>query len=64
MTSEIARRAEDAEVVDQAIPGTLTATSLTLPPDLPRKRWVEVGRTLKAMEHGIQFWVEGSGGAL
>ncbi len=48
---------EDGEVVEQAIPGVLTATSLTLPPGLPRKRWVRVGQSLRAMERGIQFWV-------
>lgn len=45
------------ELAVQAIPGTLTPTSLALPSDLTRERWVEVGYTLRAMEKGIQFWV-------
>jgi hypothetical protein len=45
------------EVVQPAIPGELTETSLTLPQDLPRERWAEIGRTLRAMERGVQFWV-------
>ena len=35
MTAEIEQKTEKAEVVEAAIPGTLTATSLALPPDLP-----------------------------
>ena len=46
-----------SEVVQPAIPGKLTETSLTLPADLTRERWAEIGRTLRAMERGVQFWV-------
>lgn len=39
------------------IPGKFTQTSLTLRPGLTREQWVEVGRSLRALEKGIQFWV-------
>lgn len=46
-----------ADLAAQAIPGELTETSLTLPEGLSRKRWEEVGQTLRAMQRGVQFWV-------
>lgn len=33
------------------------STSLDLPPDLPYERWENLGRTLKDMEKGVQFWL-------
>jgi len=32
-------------------------TALELPPDLPYERWERLGKTLKDMEKGVQFWL-------
>jgi hypothetical protein len=32
-------------------------TALELPSDLPYERWERLGRTLKDMEKGVQFWL-------
>lgn len=39
------------------LPGKLTQTSLTLRPGLSLEEWIEAGRSLRALERGVQFWV-------
>lgn len=45
-----------AEIV-KPLPGKLTQTSLTLRPGLSLQEWIEAGRSLRALERGVQFWV-------
>lgn len=40
-----------------AIPGQLTETSLTLPPDLLFDEWERVGETLKRVERSARWWL-------
>lgn len=40
-----------------ALPGTVTPTSYTLPPDLPYEEWERVGGVLHQIEGAIQFWI-------
>lgn len=54
---EVKRDEDGGAEKPKPIPGNFTQTSLTLKEGLTQKEWVEVGRSLRSMERGIQFWV-------
>lgn len=46
-----------SEEIVSPLPGKLSQTSFTLRPGLSLEEWIEAGRSLRALERGIQFWV-------
>lgn len=46
---------EDSEAI--GLPGVLTETSYTLPPDLNLGQWLAIGETLQRMERSVMWWL-------